>query len=105
MDKKKAAQRKAAQRAAASGILAKPHYEDGRGDQGPLSPEENMRASFWPLLGSVMEQQWKGLGKGASASGVAFGTGRPTLRPNFSGIHLLFTQPRKDPKESPVLLM
>ena len=85
VDKKKAAARKAAQRAAASGILAKPQYEDGRGDQGPLSAEENMRASFWPLLGTAVEQQWKGLAKGSSAAGVALGGGRPTLRANFSG--------------------
>lgn len=88
MDKKKAAARKAAQRAAASGILAKPQYEDGRGDQGPLSAEENIRASFWPLLGTAVEQQWKGMAKGSSAAGVAFGGGRPTLRANFSGIAL-----------------
>ena len=88
VDKKKAAQRKAAQRAAASGILAKPQYEDGRGDLGPLSAEENMRGTFWPLLGTVVEQQWKGLGKGSSASGVSFGSGRPTLRANFSGMYL-----------------
>ena len=44
-----------------------------------------MRSSFWPLLGSALEQQWKGLAKGSSASGVAFSTGRPALRSNFSG--------------------
>ncbi len=85
VDKKKAAQKKAAARAAASGILAKPHLEDGRGDQGPLSAEENMRSSFWPLFGTAIEQQWKGLAKGSSACGVALGAGRPILRPNFSG--------------------
>lgn len=85
VDKKKAAARKAAQRAAASGILARPNYEDGRGDLGPLSADENIRATCWPLVGSAAEQQWKGLAKGSNAAGVAVGGGRPTLRGNFTG--------------------
>ena len=79
------AAKKAAQRAAASGILARPSYDDGRGDSGPLSLEENARASLPALQGTALDQQWKGLAKGASADGVSFAAGRPVLRANFSG--------------------
>lgn len=84
VDKKKMAARKAAQRAAASGILARPGIDDGRGDLTPLSAEEDARATFLPLLGAAVEQQFKGLAKGMSCSGIPFAS-RPTLRENFTG--------------------
>lgn len=83
MDKKKVVAKKATQRASASGVLA--GLEDGRGDYGPLSAEENVRVTFPQLQAQPVEAQWGGLAKGASADGVQFGAGRPTLRANFTG--------------------
>jgi len=82
---KKVAAKKAAQRMAASGVLVRPTYDGGIGDSSPFPPGMNARVTYPTLVGGAMEQQWKGLARGGTAGGVAFVSGRPTLRPNFSG--------------------
>ena len=83
--KRKLAAKKAAQRALSNGILAGPNAEDGRGDMGSLSVEDNTRLTFAHLLGSASDQQWKGLAKGSNANGTSFTTAQLLPRANFMG--------------------